>query len=78
MVGVRDFSHLQNVKTNPGTHPTFCLMGTRELPGVMWQGHKVNHSPPSSAQVKKEWIYASTLPLCLHGVDREDLFTFTQ
>jgi hypothetical protein len=39
-------------------------------------GHKLNHSPPSSAEVKNEWSYTSTHPICLHGKDKENL-TFT-
>jgi hypothetical protein len=27
-----------------------------------------DHSPPSSAEVKNEWSYTSTSPVCLHGV----------
>jgi hypothetical protein len=28
--------------------------------GVKWQGRKADHSPPTSAEVKKMWIYTST------------------
>jgi hypothetical protein len=42
---------------------------------IFWQqrgwGVKVNHSPPSNAEVKNEWSYTSTHPICLHGADRE-------
>jgi hypothetical protein len=30
-------------------------------------GHEADHSPPTSAEVKKMWIYTST-PLRLHGI----------
>jgi hypothetical protein len=33
-------------------------------------GREVNHSPPSSAEVKNEWSHTST-PIRLHGVDKE-------
>jgi hypothetical protein len=36
---------------------------------------KVDHSLPSSAEVKNEWSYTSTTPICLHGANREK-FTF--
>jgi hypothetical protein len=36
-------------------------------PGVKRKGREVDHSPPSSAEVKKMWIYTST-PIRLHGV----------
>jgi hypothetical protein len=32
---------------------------------------EVDHSRPSSAEVRNEWSCTSTLPICLHGVDRE-------
>jgi hypothetical protein len=36
--------------------------------GVKQQGRQADHSPPTSAEVKKTWIY--TLPICLHGIVR--------
>jgi hypothetical protein len=41
--------------------------------GVKWLGHKVNHSGPSSAEVRNEWGYVSTPPICLYGMDRKNL-----
>jgi hypothetical protein len=35
--------------------------------GVKRPGREVDHSPPTSAEVKKMWIYTST-PVRLHGV----------
>jgi hypothetical protein len=35
--------------------------------GIKRPGREVDHSPPSSAEVKKMWIYTST-PIRLHGV----------
>jgi hypothetical protein len=34
----------------------------------------VKHTPPSSAKVKNEWSYTSTPAVCLHGVDREEVY----
>jgi hypothetical protein len=31
-------------------------------PGVKWQGREADHSPPTSAKVKKTWIYTSAPP----------------
>jgi hypothetical protein len=31
-------------------------------PGVKQQGSEADHSPPTSAKVKKMWMYTSTLP----------------
>jgi len=49
-----------------------CLCG---LGFVSWPVRKADHSPPSSTEVKNEWSYAPTPPLCLSGVD-EGKFTF--
>ena len=39
------------------------------LSGVKRTGREVDHPLPSSAEVKNEWSYASTPPICLHGVN---------
>jgi hypothetical protein len=36
-------------------------------PGVKRQGREADHSPLTSAKVKKMWMYTSTPPVCLHG-----------
>ena len=41
------------VQTGPGVHPAFCTMGTASFPGVKRPGRGVDHSPPSSAEVKE-------------------------
>jgi len=49
------------------------LSGYRlSFPGVKRPERVVNHMPPSSAEVKKEWSYTSTLPKCLRGIDKEN------
>jgi hypothetical protein len=35
--------------------------------GVKRQGLEADHSPPTSAEVKKMWIYTATSPIHLHG-----------
>jgi hypothetical protein len=35
---------------------------------VKWAGCEADHSPPSSAEVKDEWSYTSTLPVRLIGM----------
>lgn len=50
-------------------------MGTRVPFESKVAVREVDRSPPSSAEVRNEWSYAST-PVCLHGVDG-DKFTFT-
>ena len=51
-------------------------MNARVLSSLEQLGHEVNHSPPPSAEVKNEWRYASTPPVGLHGMNRNN-FTFT-
>jgi len=52
--------------------PSFLFSGYRSsFSGVKRLAREVNHSRPSSAEVKKEESYTSTPPICLHGVDRD-------
>ena len=41
------------------------------LLGVKQPGHVVDHSPPSSAEVKREWSYTFAFPVYLHGIDTD-------
>jgi hypothetical protein len=60
----KKFLLLHIVQTGSGVHPTSYKMGTTggSSPGVKRQGREANHSPPTSAEVKKMWIYTSTPP----------------
>jgi hypothetical protein len=51
-----DFSSNLCVKTDSGAHPASCTMGTGgSFPGGKARpGRGADHSPPSSAEVKKE------------------------
>jgi hypothetical protein len=52
-------------------HPASYPMGAGTFSrGVKRQGREADHSPPSSAEVKKTWIYTSTPPYVymVHGV----------
>jgi hypothetical protein len=40
---------------------------TQWVPGAKRPGREADHSPPTSAEVKKMWIY-NPLPIPLHGV----------
>jgi hypothetical protein len=56
-------SFLHVVQTGSGVHPTSYTMGTVDsFPGVKQPGREADHSPPTSAEVKKMWIYTSTPP----------------
>ena len=35
------------------------------FPGLMRPGHETEHSPPPTVEVKNEWNYTSTPPVCL-------------
>jgi hypothetical protein len=70
---VRDFSFLQNLPYLLWGLVSLVFNGYQgSFPGVKRPGREVNHSPPSSAEVKNEWSYTSTPPICLHCVDREN------
>jgi hypothetical protein len=57
----QEFSLLQIVQNGSEVHPTSYPMGTGALsPGVKRPRREVDHSPPTSAEVKKMWIYTST------------------
>jgi hypothetical protein len=54
------------IQTGSGIHPTSYPMSTGALSlGVKRPGREADHSPPASAEVKKMWIYTSTLPYAL-------------
>jgi hypothetical protein len=53
----------QCFQTGSGAHPASYPMGTGALsPGVKRPGREADHSPPTSAEVNKTWIYTSTPP----------------
>jgi hypothetical protein len=58
-------------------------MGTGgSFPGVKRQGREADHSPPTSAEVKKMWIYTSTPPFvfmaeCLISYAQGQLYLFS-
>jgi hypothetical protein len=59
--GVKNFLHV--VQTGSGSHPASYLMGTgRFSRGAKRPGRETDNSPPTSAEVKKMWIYTSTPP----------------
>jgi hypothetical protein len=57
------FSSPHHPSTQP---PTEWVPGTLS-PGVKWPGREADHSPPTSAKVKKIWICTSTPPCSLIG-----------
>jgi hypothetical protein len=53
------------VHTDPGAYPASCTMGTGSFPGVKRPGRGVDHTPPSSAEVKERvelYLYSPSGP----------------
>jgi hypothetical protein len=68
-VGARNFSPHHRVQTGSGTHPASYPMGIRgSFFGMKRPGREADRSPPSSAEVKNAWSYASTLRIRLNGM----------
>jgi hypothetical protein len=58
---VQDFSVLHSVHTDSGAHPaSYPKVPRIPFLRVKWQGRENEHSPPSSAEVKKD---GAILPL---------------
>ena len=74
LVGARDFSSPEAFgwALGPTQLPVHWVLELL-LPGPKWPGHSVNHSPPSNAEVQNERNCTSAPPVCLHGVNRENL-----
>jgi hypothetical protein len=61
-VGARFYSPVQ---TGPGAYPASCIMGTGSFPGVKRPERGLDHSPPSSAEVKERvelYLYSPSGP----------------
>jgi len=76
-VGARDFSFLQIVRigsVHPLPHRRLQFNWYRDyFPVVKRPRPEVNHSPPSSYELKNERSHTSAPPLWLHGVDKGNL-----
>jgi len=75
------FSVLQGFQTSCGqVHPAPYTMDTGAVPVVVrWSGDEVDHSPRSSAELRKEWSYLHIYASALHVTARhgQDEFVFT-
>jgi hypothetical protein len=47
------------------------------FPGSKAAGCEFDHSPLPNAEVKTEWSYTSTPPVCLHHTDRDNVTFLT-
>ena len=45
--------------------------------GLKWPGYEFNHSSPSIAEIRNEWIFTSTLFECFYEADRDDFTMFS-
>jgi hypothetical protein len=64
----------------PSQPPIQWVLGAISL-GVKWMGNETDHSPPSNAEVKKEWHYSSTPPdifMACCFISTRDNLTFTK
>jgi hypothetical protein len=76
--GIFLFTTMSRLALWPAQPPIQWILEAVSL-GVNWLGHEADHSPLSSAKVKKAWSYTSTPPYvfiawCL--VKHRDNFTF--
>ena len=77
-VGARDFYLLQKTlrpALRPTQPPIPWVQGP--FPRVKRPEREVNLSPPPRAEVNNECSYTFTSPICLHGMDKENLTFFT-
>jgi hypothetical protein len=59
----QEISLLHVLQIDSGTHPASYPVGTgSSFPWVKRPGREIDHSPPTSVEVKKMWIYTITPP----------------
>jgi hypothetical protein len=58
-------------RSRPYGPPILSSMNLGSFRGVQRPGHETDHSSPSSVEVRNEWSYTSTPPVCLKGFDRD-------
>ena len=80
-----EFESRQNKEISVFPITSRLALRSNELPINMFRvpfqkakqsGRDVCYLPPPTVEVKNEWSYTSTPPICLNGVDRGN-FTFT-
>jgi hypothetical protein len=71
------FSLLYLVQTGSEAHPTFYSLGTGDsFPEGKRQGLEADHSPPTSAEVKKTLIYTSTTSYVFMALSKDNILFF--
>jgi hypothetical protein len=59
----QEFTLLNFIQTSSGAHPASHPKGTGSyFPTIKRQESEADHSPPTSAEVKKTWVYTSIPP----------------
>jgi hypothetical protein len=66
-LGIFRFTTASRPALEPTQPPIQLVQGALSL-GVKRPGREVDHSPPSSAEVKNAWSYTSTPSIYLHGM----------
>jgi hypothetical protein len=75
--GARGLSLLQKSIRTWGRNSLLFSGCRRSFLAVKRLGTQVNHSYPSSAEIRNGWSYACTPPTRLHGMDMENFTLFT-
>jgi hypothetical protein len=71
-----DFPLSQTVETGSGGPNSLLFNGNwGYFPGVKRPEGDVDHSPPYTTEVRKEWIYTSTSHLWFHSVGRDNFLS---
>jgi hypothetical protein len=71
-VGTKDIFSSPRPFDRPGNRPNLLLNGYHgPFRGLKRPEHEIHYSPPSRTDVKNNWIYTSSLSICLHGVNRD-------
>jgi hypothetical protein len=66
-MGIFLFTAVSTLALGPTQPPIWLVLRAVTL-GVKQPKREADHSPPSSAKVKNEWIYTSTLVVGLNSV----------
>ena len=75
--GTRDVPLLQIAPTGSEDHTASHSVGTcGSFLGVNWPGREICHLLPSGTEVKNEWSYTPSPPICSHGADRNKYLLF--
>jgi len=71
----KDISLLQNIQTMESTQPAIQWILAALSPGAKCLGHKADHPPSSSAEVKNVWSCKSSPSYTLYHAEGQPLAT---